>query len=317
MRILFDSNVWRYFIDASAINALRDAIARSRHAIVVAPAVLYEAAHMRDKKVRNDLLSAMCKPWWKRLMPEAFSEAEEFKCEVRRLRTEWLKPRPDLNRFKRVRFDWLRSKGGLWDSIQKDAELLQTYEEQSGHLTRAREQAYALRQQAIPWSPKWKTACLTKTLSSPPAPWPGWDGTPVEPWRLDGLFVFLQAMQTQGHPTIDWIEGEIEIRLALSQLPSLTRFWLHDVHFQSMPRHWLRWAFEFLQRLHRVTDGTPADAQLGTYLVDVDLMFSADKVLVQIAEKCRADAPFAIGQSKLVPAGPAAVEAVLGVIANC
>jgi hypothetical protein len=77
-----------------------------------------------------------------------------------------------------------------------------------------------------------------------------------------------------------------------------------------MPRHWLWWAFEFLQRHHRVTDGTPADAQFGSYLVEADLMLTADKVLVNIAERCRKDAPFTIADSRLVKAKEA-VDAVI------
>ena len=61
---------------------------------------------------------------------------------------------------------------------------------------------------------------------------------------------------------------------------ALTHFWLHEVDSVHMPRQWLRTALYFLQRFHRVNDGTPADNQLGTYLFDVDLMLSADKNLV-------------------------------------
>jgi len=118
-------------------------------------------------------------------------------------------------------------------------------------------------------------------------------------------------MGVVGHPTFDWIDGELNIELMLAQSASLVKFWLHDVDAQRMPRHWLRWAFEFLQRLHRVTGGTPVDAQLGTYLLDADLLLSADKILVNIAGRCRQDAPFPIAASKIVPSAAGAVASVL------
>lgn len=316
MRILLDSNIWRYVVDAHQVPALRNAVRRSKHSLVIAPAVLYEAAHTFDKVLRNALLSAMVDPSWKRLMPEAYSEAEEFKSEVRRLRPEWLRAHPNLERFKRIRYDWLRSKGGLWDRMPSDADLLQRDEEESGLLARARRQAHDLREDASSWSPKLQTASLTKMLGSFPQPIPGWNGTPVEPWRVDALTVLGQAVQTTGHATVDWIEDEIDVPLMLRQSSSQVKFWFHDVDLMKMPRHWLRWAFEFLQRQRRVSDGTPVDAQLGTYLVDADVVLSADKVFIFIAERCREDAPFVVAEPRLLPGGEAAVEAVLSAFAS-
>ncbi len=309
MRILLDSNVWRYIVDADAVGPVQRAARTSRNSIVVAPAVLFEAAHTGDPALRDALLLAMARPAWKRLMPEAYSEAEEVKGEVRRLRPEWLRRQPDLTMFKRIRYDWIRSHGGLWDRIRDDAEMLQRHDK--GMLQRARDQAQALRDEARSWSPKWRTATLTKTMGSPSRPQPGWNGQPVEAWRFDGMNVFTTAVTTPGHPMIDWLGSEVEIELMLSQSASLVKFWLHEVELRRMPRHWLRWAFEFLQRLHRVTAGTPADAQLGTYLVDADLMLSADKVLVGIADRCRRDAPFAVAESRLVAGAAGAVASVL------
>ena len=44
-------------------------------------------------------------------------------------------------------------------------------------------------------------------------------------------------------------------------------------------------------------------------------MLSADKVLVNIAEKCRRDAPFPIAESRVATGGNAAVKAVLDLLA--
>jgi hypothetical protein len=294
-RILLDSNIWRYIVDAGALSSVQQCARRSRAVLAVSPAVLFEAAHTGSKVLRDALLSAMTRPQWMRLMPEAYSEAEEVKAEVRRLRPEWLRPHKDLTRFNQIRHDWSRSRGGVWDHIKNGAELLQRHDAEMNR--RAREQAYALRDDARRWSPELRTATLTKTMASLPAPRPGWSGDPFEAWRIDGLNVFLTSMGTSGHPAQDWLEGEIDLNLMLFQSASLTKFWLHDVETVRMPRHWLRWAFEFLQRQHKVTEGTPGDSQLGTYLVDVDIMLTADRVLANIANRCRKDAPFAVAES--------------------
>jgi hypothetical protein len=309
-RLLLDSNVWRYFVDARALPELLSATRRSRHTVLMSPAVLYEAAKTRDVVVRDKLLSAMTLSLWKRLMPEAYSEALEIRAEVRRVRPEWLKPEPDLTWFNRVRHDWTRAKGGNWDRIRIHPKFLESLEE--GVTSRSREQAYRQREGSLSWSPKWRTASLMKVMAEPAKPLNGWNGTAVEAWRFAALTVFTRSLQTEDHhPYFDWLGGDIELDMMLFQSESLAKFWLHDVETVNMPRHWLRWSFEFLQRQYAVSDGTPVDAQIGTYLVDANLFLSADKTMVRIAEKCRDDAPFPLAASVRVPGGSACVEAVL------
>jgi hypothetical protein len=194
-----------------------------------------------------------------------------------------------------------------------DAERLQRIEAEM--IQRTRDQAHELRKDgAQTLSPKWRTVAMTKTMASFPLPVPGWNGQPVEMWRVDALNVFRTAMTLPNYPTFDWLNGEVNLDLMLFQSESLVKFWMHDVEVQRMPRYWLRWGFEFLQRMQRVTDGTPVDAQLGTYMIEADLMLSADKIVVLIAERCREDAPFRIAESKVVPGGSAAVASVLRAI---
>lgn len=308
-RILLDSNIWRYIVDAGALSTLQIVARSSRHRILASPAVLFEAAHSANKQLRASLLVALTRPEWKRLMPEAYWEAEELKGEVRRIRPEWLRPRPDLNFFKRVRHDWIRSKGGVWDRIIQEAHLLQKSD--SEMIKRARDQAYALRNDALKWSASWESAPLSKLHAYFSSSISGWDGTPVEPWRVDALNVFKTATLTAGHPSNDWLKEELNLALMLSQSADLTRFWLHEANLQRMPRHWLRWAFEFLQRFRKVNNGTPVDIQLGTYLVDADFFMSADKTLIQLAARCRLDAPFKVAESVSVPAGDTAVGEII------
>jgi len=130
---------------------------------------------------------------------------------------------------------------------------------------RTRHQAEELRDEARSLSPKWQNVPLTNFMASGLASLPGWNGQPVEPWRISALNVFNNAARTVNHPSIDWLEGEVNIDLMLFQSASLVKFWLHDVELRRMPRHWLRWAFEMQQRFHRVIAGTPVDAQISCY----------------------------------------------------
>ena len=215
MRLLLDSNIWRYLVDEGSIGEIDLVVRRGRSAVVVAPAVLFEAAHTKDSALRNRILVAMTRPSWKRLMPEAYSEAEELRTELRRLRPEWLRPIPNLTLGKRLKHDWLRRRGGLWDRIIGEAELLQRHD--AFILARARAQAHELRKDAKGLPVKWEIATLTKTMGSLPEPLDGWNGLPVEAWRFDAMNVFATAIRTSGHPAIDWIDGDIDIQMMESQ----------------------------------------------------------------------------------------------------
>ena len=307
MRVLLDTNVWNYIVNADALESIRQATRKSRHQILVAPSVLYEAARTGDPQLRSALLSAICLPDWKRMMPEAYSEAEELKLEIRRLRPSWIKRKPNLTIFKRVRYDWRRARGGAWDRVVGEEQLIR--DSGAATLARARDLARERRKDAMEWldSQKWQDLPLNDHRVA----WPGWTGEPVEPWRVAGLSAFLDSLNTRGHPIFDWIGGEIDFASILAQPSSLENFWLREVERGRMPRCWVRWATETLQQHHKVSDGTPCDAQLGTYLIDADRFLSADKVFVNIANRCRAESPVDMALAELIPGGEAAVRAVL------
>ena len=311
MHILLDTNIWRYIVDHDALGTIQQAVRRSRHKIVIAPAVVYEALRTGNPRLRASMVAAMTLPCWKRLMPEAFSEAEEIKAEVKRLQPDWLRRPQYLVMYRRLRHDWTRSRGGFWDRARYDTARESQRIDIPLMLEAARTSARKARQAALSMPTHWKDAALSAMLASPAHPTPGWDGSPVELWRIEAHSYFEQALTTPGHPYADWLEGEVNLTMMLLQKQERTRFWLHEVDPTKMRRHWLRSAFEFQQQFHKITDGTPGDCQLGTYLVDVDLMLSADKNFVKFAERCRCEAPFFVGRSVVVPGGQSAIEALL------
>ncbi|AEG91359.1 hypothetical protein [Ramlibacter tataouinensis] len=313
MRVLLDSNVWRYIVDEDAVFKIRRAVRAGPHQILVAPAVVYEAFRASDEDLRMRLLDALTDPNWKRMMPEAYSEAEELLSEVRRLRPAWLREDPDLTLHRRLRFDWKRSRGGFWDRArhQSNFERFRVDVADAGILERAQAEAYEIREQAKEMPLKFGTVPLADLRGRFGERANNWDGEDFEPWRYAAMTIWMVALSMERHTYQEWLEGVVLLPLLSVPSADLTKFWLRDVQAARMPRTWLRFALEFQQRFHRVTDGTPADSQLVTYLVDADLFLSADKNFVRMAQRCKAEAPISIASAELVPAGSAAVDTVL------
>lgn len=316
MKVLLDTNVWRYLVDHAGVSPLVQAVRKSSHQICVAPAVVYEAFKTSDPALRARLIGCMALPSWKRLMPEAYWETEEIRAEVRRLRPEWLRPRPDQNLYRRVRYDWIRQKGGFWDRAVHDMDGEAARVENPLLTELAREHAFMAHEESQAVPARWHKDLLTNFKAEFPSPRAGWDGQAVELWRVNACMAFEQALRFENCPYVDWLAGEIDLDLMFFDSASYTRFWLHEVETGHMKRHWLRTAFEFQQRFAKVNPGTPGDSQLGTYLVDVDWMLTADKLLASFAQRCHLEAPFPLARTEPIPAGAKALPAILELLGS-
>jgi hypothetical protein len=311
-RVLLDANVWRYIADSKSWPDLLRIARTKRVKILIAPSVVYEALRTRDVVVRQRLIQVMTLNRWQRLMPEAFSESQELLSEIRRLRPGWLKLIPDTSAFTRHRYDWRRSRGGFWDRVRHDPSAVaeQIARMDNGTLDRARVQAQERRQTFLTasWSDVVPLDTVRSRLLSPTS---GWKGDDVEAWRLDGWSSVTSALQVAEHPYSDWLSTEVDLTYAVVDQSSWLQFWFYDIESKSMPRFWLRWAFEFIQGFRRVTDGTPCDSQLATYLPETDVVISADKAFIQIVDKCRLFAPCPLPAPVLIPGGPNGVVALM------
>ncbi|BEP62334.1 hypothetical protein GmRootV213_28880 [Variovorax sp. V213] len=310
MKILLDTNVWRYIVDTGALPRLQQAARKSRHKVVVAPAVVYEALRTGDRSVRTALVRALALPDWTRLMPEAYSEAMEVRDEVFRVRPQWQRAPADTTLQRRLQFDWKRSRNGFWHRVVHAMDREASNVAQTNLLDLARADTRKIREDAKQLPRSMQDFKLTELRAQPLGPMQGWDGDWLDMWRIQALACWLTALADAHHPYEQWIGGEVIMNFLGVQSSDLVKFWFYDVSTERMPRQWLRTAIGFQQRFHKVTDGTPADAQLGTYLVEVDLLLSADKNLVRIAQRCHREAPFPVADAQLVPANDA-LEAVL------
>jgi hypothetical protein len=316
-RAILDSNVWRYIVDAGSQGELLRVAKNSPYSIQIAPAVIYEALRLRDIPLRDRIVALMTNRRFVRLMPEAYSESMEVLGEIRRLKPGWLRKFPDNEFFMRSRNDWTRKMGGFWvrcaESPDLESQRLQTME--GPLLSQAHEQFRGARKETMESS--WKhNPPMDKTLAGFSHPIPGWSGEMVEAWRWESLAGLTYGLSQRGSPYRDWIAPFVEVDDGLLHRPDWVEFWLHLVSERALPRQWIRWGHYFAQRFRKVTSGSGGDNQLFTYLVETDLVITADKAFLDILEECRPYAPCSFPLGRPVPAGLPGVSAVLAILAG-
>lgn len=316
MKVLLDSNVWRYIADYGDVDKLVQVTEECRVEIVVAPALVFEAMNLEDEATRRKILRLLAHPRWTRLMPEAFLEAEEIKSIIRRLRPSWLLPAPNLTEVAQLRYDWERPEGGFWSNAGEDVAPPQTDESQRSEreLALARQESYEIRKRMTEQKRALPETSLGDIYHQPSDSLPGWRGQPIEYWRVPSLNVIRNELAIYTSPYREWLDSEIDVAAIESEPESLTQLWFYEISPADAPRQWTRGAFECLQAFHKVTNGTPVDSQLSSHLVDVDAVVSADRNFVQFAQKCRTDAPFELAQPRLISGGSGAVADLLAVL---
>lgn len=303
MRVLFDTNIWRYLVDADAIEHARQLCRRRKLKVVLPPATAFEIAGTSEPEVRRALIRAICHPEWLRLMPEGYTASLEIVEEVRRCRPQWMLPRADKHRLDPLFRDW-KSKNGFWRRLAEHpdafAEVLRERDWVTLHGARA--QAYGRRQEFIGHRLN-NSAHLDKWLGKLPSPCEGWDGDDVEAWRIESMSAITYALSPSRGPFWDWISCFVDLTRIDLNGPDWLRFWLYDCERRRMQLQWLWWAGCFLQGFRKTTDGNPADIQLVQYLRECDVFVTADKGLGWVVGECRKYAVCDLPEVWLVPGG--------------
>ena len=236
MRVLLDTNVWRYIIDGNSTSDLFRLARAARLRILIAPSVLYEALRTNDPELRRRLVSLMTLAKWKRLMPEAYSECQELLGGIRRHRPCWLRSAPDRQLFTRFRYDWTRRSGGFWERARRtpDIEAKKIDAWGDGNLGQARTQSRERRKDFHEMSlSQWLP--LSGVRARPISPINGWN-IEVEPWRADGWTSTTYGLLTKGHPYVDWLKPEVDISRMTFENRSWLDFWFSDVDTKELPR---------------------------------------------------------------------------------
>lgn len=311
-RALLDTNIWRYVVDNNAQGALIRAARHGSYDVQIAPGVLYETLRLKDAPLRANLVRLMTNPCFRRLMPEAYSESMEILREIKRVRPDWLREKPNLQFFDRLKKDWARKTGGFWVRCERSPESEARYVTQmeDGLMEIAKSQAQYARKEMMDIG--WKNnPPMNKTLAGFNFPVPGWRGDLVEAWRIDSLVSMTYSLARQGHAYRDWIAPFVELDDGLLPSAAWGEFWLYLSDKTRLQRQWLRWAHSFAQRFRKVTPGSPGDTQLSTYFVETDVVVTADRALLDILEECRSYAPCPLPEGDLVPAGTPGVSQLL------
>src|SRR5204863_1534576 len=104
----------------------------------------------------------------------------------------------------------------------------------------------------------------------------GWRGDTIDSWRTHAFTTVTPSLANPEHPYTTWLGADVDVGAMLSDSAGWVRFWFYDVDLHAVPRCWLRWAFDCLQVFRKVTDGTPCDTELATYLLEADIVLSSD-----------------------------------------
>jgi hypothetical protein len=210
-------------------------------------------------------------------MPETFSETREILDEIRRLRPDWLRTAPNRSEYMRLFHDWRSKNGGMWrrarDTPSREAMFIDRLG--GARLQWARHEHREVRKEIHEKDLKPPRA-LGSAYSTPSVPLHGWKGDAVAAWRVHAFLSVTPALDDPEHPYTTWLNADVDVKAMLSDPAGWVSFWFYDVNLQAVPRCWLRWAFDFLQGFRKVTDGTPCDTQLATYLPEADVVLSSD-----------------------------------------
>jgi hypothetical protein len=305
MQILLDTNVWRYLVDSELHDDLYRTACHSGVQIAVAPTILIETLRLGDSALRKKIVEVQTRDCWERLMPDAYLECEDVKREMLRYHPQWALPKKDTARFRKLRYDWVRAKGGFWSAARTETGALAAHyaSRDSSVLEKAREQARDAREAVLR---RRQVIVGRKSLAEIPGSWTTPDGKKVETdgWRVYASAVWETVLRTENSPFQQWLSCDIDVNLLMTYYArQYLDFWAYEVQPSSVPRAWIRAAMFALQSEHKTTDGTPTDAAIAVHLPDVDLIISADKNFVSIANRCQDEAPVKMGRAFLIQGG--------------
>lgn len=309
MRVLLDTNVWRYVVAADDTAELRRCARRHGWELQVAPAVVYEALRYANDEVRREVVEVLTRAVWTRLMPEIFTESESLVAVIRKRRPEWMRADPDRADYFQSRSDWV-GRGGFWGRARKDpawqATLIARVDD--GGLERARIDA---KQRRAAFSDIPFEKLDTRWTARVPGRSDG-----VEVWRVENAGLWWQGLFDRSQDTYrDWCAPFVDLHKLRRDRASWEVLWYDEIDPMEVPGQWLRWAVGWFQGTKSVTGGTPGDNQLASYLADTDVLVSADKPLVAIVDAARRHAPFEFAQAVLIPATGSPTAAILAALA--
>lgn len=302
MKILLDTNVWRYLADSGRQSQLNSVSKRSGYEITICPAIVSESLRIGDPSLRGKVVELQTRRCWNRLMPDSFLEFEDIKSEICRTHPEWILTDPDHSGFRKLAYNWSRITGGWWSFVRENVDICASKLRPRDDLiiNQIRDQSRQMRDSVL----QNKKPMVGNWL-------PNFEGS----WKINGETVLFEGwrvyaytiwknMFSSDETTRQWMGCHIDINRMLNGNPTdFFNFWHHEATVIALHREWLRATLYAMQADRKVTDGNPLDATIGVHLVDVDLVISADRNFISMIKRCHDEAPFVTADGLLLRAG--------------
>lgn len=306
VRLILDTNLWSSVGREGSVEHLNNLMAQQRAVLIMPPSILVEVLKTPVAATRDSIIQAMTTGRRQRLPSEAQSESDEFVSAVRAARPQWLRRMPDTARVASLNSFWTKR---VWQNSLVASDRLHDFQVARkpiiDHLVQQqRDQRSEVLRLSFNVDP------LTEITASADSGAPidylgGWDGGPVEAWRISNRDLFWEQLVTEPRRALlsprdttyaDWVGAYVDLRALAADKADFTRLWLYEVELSVTPRSWLRWAINFAQTSMKVTEGNPSDEQHGAYLLDADLLLTADKRFVEAIKLVRKSCPFVIAE---------------------
>ncbi|WP_139177057.1 hypothetical protein [Geodermatophilus siccatus] len=306
-RLLLDTNVWSMLGRIDGGPAFYAAMAEAGVEVVLAPSILLELARSGNVVASGRDVRAMLAGPRRALPTEAELACHDVITQVRRLHPGWLRPDPDVARWKQLHRYWTvelwHETRQNWPAVVKQVRTLPTADADAVYAVQRENHKVA--RDAGETSADWYSPAPTS---------PGWlrDLWPPEPglaaWRSEGHGIFSLALAEAvqgnlGNGTLrtlaDWLETHIDPRRITDR--AWAQFWISEIEAADVPHHWLANTAQRQQVLAKVTSSSPRDAQHASYLVQCDLFLTGDRRFAACLQDMAGSAPFDFAEVVQVP----------------
>lgn len=331
-RVLLDTNIWSRLGDYGYGRRLTDKAKDAGARVLVAPAILEEAACNPDVDSRKSIISLIADNRWRygRLAPEPFGHADELVGVVRRLRPHWLRAVEGRQDTEFLKYCMTT----VYRNAERDPQAVVDYLE-----TRNRvhgDPAAVLNRRQLqerdPFRAKELLAAFPDILAKVQPPSPeisaedlspnvltemvrvADDRIEEEPWRwvpawtYEASNVFWHNIfdPLANHSSLsDSIEPFIDLRALRADRISFYKMWWEEVAPADAPRIWMDWAVMFVQLGRTVRRSNSVDRGLACYLYDCDVFVTADAAFADVLDVVTRRAPQRTGVIRRVCVGPA------------
>ena len=297
--------LWNYIGDDGSIDRLLEGVDPTSWAFVHPPSILLEVCRSSDDRSREARVAAMIASGGERLTSEAELCVTEFVNAIRRHRPRWFQKRVDMRTVNHYHKLWTEE---IWSAAINDSRGIHEWQNQldpsieDGRIKsqrlnkrlRERDNFHLEYSRVASSAPPYVRRFFGGT----------WDGNRVEGWRFDiGMSYWDIMIGRPGRDADtmrDWLESYIDARTATADPDDFRRLWFYDLKLSDVRRDWLRFAVTHTQTSFKIQDSNARDEQHSAYLVDADLFLSADRRLINVLEKVRAQAPFDFAEPRLV-----------------